>query len=377
MIYFDHNASTPVHPAAIEAFTKASIDYYANPLSLHALGAKSFAFLEQMRELLAHTLGASHDEVVFTSGGTEANNLALFGVCVKRPGDIIVSSIEHPAVVACAEHLAKQGRRVHTLPVDSQGIISLDALDALLCENSALVSIMSANNEIGTLQPITEIGARCARFGVPFHTDAVQAFGKIPLSCKNQNISLLSLSSHKMYGPKGCGALIVRKGTPLAAHILGGMQEQSRRGGTHNVPAIAGMLAAGAFCEGVRESEHIRQKALTERLFSKISATIPNSIRNGHPTLRLGGTLNVSFPGTTTEMLLASLDQENICVSGGAACHSGALEPSAVITALGRKKTETISAIRFSLGISSTEHEVETVANVLCTVVARLREHNR
>jgi cysteine desulfurase len=377
MIYFDHNATTPLHPCAQKAMEEAYSLYYANPLSLHGLGAKCFSFLEKIREELAILAGAHHDDVIFTSGGTEADNLAIFGICQNRNGSLIVSAIEHPAVMACAELFVHKGRTVYKIPVDNNGIVSIDKIKEVLSPQTALVSIMCANNETGTLQPISEIGDLCAALGVPFHTDAVQAFGKTPLSMAQANISLLSLSSHKLYGPKGCGALIAKKSLRLAPQLLGGLQEQSRRGGTHNLPGIAGLVAAATMHSTIMNAEQSRLFDLTETLYQTLNKSLDGIVRNGHENLRLGSTLNVSFPGTTTELLLAALDQEDICVSGGAACHSGSLEPSAVIKALGRKTSEAISAIRFSLGLSSTLSEVHRVIEVLCSVVPRLREFNR
>jgi cysteine desulfurase len=378
MIYFDHNATTPVLPEVRDVMASAMEEFWGNPSSAHSAGRKAFAQLEMARERLASLIGASSKEIFFTSGGTEADNLAALGFMERHPGaGMVISAIEHPAVHDAANSLAEKGHAKQVASVDHHGIIKLDHLKELIDKKVKLVSIIYANNEIGTLQPVTEAGDICAAKGVTFHTDAVQAFGKVPVSVKNNHISMMSISSHKIYGPKGCGALYIRHGTKLNARTFGGSQERHIRTGTENLPAILGFVkAAEIACKSL---EHDRKYLfeMTETLFNEITARIDNVIRNGHAEKRIPGTLNVCFPGAETESLLASLDQEGICVSGGAACSSGSINASRTLLAIGRRKVDAVCAIRFSLGKENTKEEVITVAKALEKAVARIRNVNK
>jgi cysteine desulfurase len=379
MIYFDHNATTPILPEVRDVMTSAMKEFWGNPSSTHSAGRKAFAQLENARERLASIIGASPKEIFFTSGGTEADNLAVLGFMDKHTGaGIVISAIEHPAVYDAAHSLAEKGRSVQFVPVDGQGIIRLDCLKEMIANNNVkLVSIIYANNEIGTLQPIAEAEEICAAKGVIFHTDAVQAFGKVPINVQNGNVSLLSISSHKIYGPKGCGALYIRQGVKLNARTCGGSQERHIRTGTENLPAVLGFVkAAEIACNGL-EHDGTYLFDLTETLYNEITARIGNVLRNGHTEKRIPGTLNVCFPGAETESLLASLDQEGICASGGAACSSGSISASRTLLAIGRRKVDSVCAIRFSLGKENTIAEVATVVKVLENAVSRIRSVNK
>lgn len=375
MIYFDHNATTPVLPQVREVMNEATELYWGNPSSIHSLGRTAFAQLERARERLASLIDASADEIYFTSGGTEADNIALFSYMESNPeAQLLYSAIEHPAVAGPAEALASRGRVCRNIPVDAAGVVRLDQLHDLLSDNAVLISVMAANNEIGTLQPLAEIGSMAAEKGVVFHCDAVQAFGKIPLSVKDFNIDLLALSSHKIFGPKGVGALYVNRKLKLAPQLRGGSQERGLRAGTQNLPAILGFVKAAEIACGEmeRNAEHLFE--LTEYMYSQISSQVPGVIRNGHPQKRLAGTLNLSITGVETQVMVASLDQENICVSGGSACQSGSLDPSSVLLAIGRRYQEAACSIRISLGPSNTREEVDRAVGAIKCIAERVRE---
>ena len=378
LIYLDHNATTPVLPEVRDVMNEAMKDFWGNPSSLHSVGQKAFAKLENARARFAELIGASPKEVFFTSGGTEADNLAVLGFMERFPGrELVISSVEHPAVFDAANYLAGKGYEVKQVSVDEHGIIKMNDLEESLNEKTALVSIIFAHNEIGTIQPIQEIGEILAKKKIAFHSDAVQAFGKIPLDVSKGRLSLLSVSSHKIYGPKGCGALYIRSGLKIAPRTHGGNQERHIRTGTENLPAILGFVKAAEIACGAMENEAKRLYELTEIMYKEICARIENVIRNGHPQNRIPGTLNLCFPGAETESLLASLDQDGICVSGGAACSSGSIGPSRTLLALGRRKTEAVSAIRFSLGRENTKQNILTAVDALVKAVKRIRAVNK
>ena len=377
MIYFDHNATTPIIPEVKEVMLEAMDTFWGNPSSAHMAGQKAFAELEKARERFASLLKVDASEIVFTSGGTEADNIAIIGTMEGTPdSSMIISAIEHPAVKVASQALEKKGIACRVVPVLENGQVNLDELSGAIDESTKLISVMLANNEIGTIQPVREIGEIAAERNVLFHSDAVQAFGKVPLNIEENKYSLLSFSSHKLYGPKGCGALYVKKGTPVSPRTFGGSQERKIRTGTQNIPAILGFVKAAEIAFEKMEEEKNHLVGLTEFLYQEMVNTIDNIVRNGDPEHRLPGTLNVSFPGTTSEIVVPALDREGICVSGGAACASGATEPSTIIMALGRRKIEGISAIRLSLGRSSTREEVIEVVKVLKGVVERIRGIN-
>ncbi len=375
MIYLDHNATTPILPEVQDVVRKAMQEYWGNASSTHAMGRKAFALLEQARERLAALIGASAKEIFFTSGGTEADNLAILGAIERhKSGEVLISSIEHPAVHDAAHSLAPHGFVVREIPVGSDGVIEQAELVKRLTADTRLVSVMYANNEIGTIQPISEIGAVLNERKIVFHSDAVQAFGKVPLDMRKSLVSLMSISSHKIYGPKGCGALFIRQGTTINPRTFGGSQERHLRTGTENLPAILGFVQAAEISHQTMESEAKRLFDLTELMFREITGKIENVLRNGHSDKRIPGTLNLCIPGAETESLLGSLDQEGICASGGAACSSGSISASRTLLAIGRRKADAVCAVRFSLGRENTADEVRTAVDILERVVKRIRK---
>ncbi len=348
--------------------------YWGNPSSSHTIGRKATQELESARDRLASLLKVFPEEINFTSGGTEADNLALIGLVNKDNNtSIVISDIEHPAVSTAAEFLQGKGIQCKRIPVDELGVLCIEKLKEAITENVKLISVMFANNEIGSIQPMNEIGEIAVKNNIPFHSDAVQAFGKVSLSLIENNISLCSISSHKIYGPKGCGALYIKKGIDIIPRTYGGSQEHGLRTGTQNLPAILGFVKAAEIAYEKMETEKEHLFNLTEFLFREICSNIENVIRNGHPEKRIPGTLNLSFPGTTSDMIIQALDKERICVSGGAACHSGVAEPSHVLQAIGRRKQEAIAGVRLSMGRTSSEEEVTIVVRVLKQVVESLR----
>jgi cysteine desulfurase len=376
MIYLDHAATTPLHPEARRAMEPFHGEVYGNPSSLHAAGQAARRALDDARDGVAVALGARSEEVVFTSGGTEANNLALVGGFLaereQRPHLVTVTT-EHHAVLDTCRFLESLGAEVTVLPVDGDGMVDPEDVRRALTPRTGLVSVMHANNEIGTIAPLTEIAAITRQAGVPLHTDAVQSAGVLPAGLETLGVDLLSLSAHKFYGPKGAGALLVRRGARLRPLQQGGGQERGRRAGTENVAAIVGMARALELALVDREAEAARQSALRDRLIERIHEILPDVILNGHPTRRLPNNVNVAFPGIEAETLLLNLDLEGICASAGSACTAGSLEPSHVIRALGRPPSLVSGSIRFSLGRGTTEAEIDTVIDRLGEIVTRLR----
>jgi len=376
MIYLDYNATTPILREIIELEQSVCAEFWGNPSSQHTLGRKSFLVLEKARKRLATILGAQSDEIFFTSGGTEANNLAILGSAMNLPhgSEIIISAIEHPSVYDTALFLqSNKNIIVKIIPVDQYGIIKIDDLPKMINPQTRMISIMLANNETGTIQPISEISNYLKGKDIVFHTDAIQAFGKIPINVNLLNISLLTVSSHKVYGSKGCGAIYIKNGTKLSSMMIGGNQERLYRPGTENVPAIIGFVKAAEIAINCIESESQRLFNLTEYMYSEISKRHRGILRNGHAENRVAGTLNICIYGTKSETILAALDREGICASSGSACSSGSVNPSRTLLAMGRSKEEAISAIRFSLGKFTTINDVKTTIEVLEKVVKRVR----
>jgi len=379
MIYFDNNATTPIHPKVLQVIRKASIEYWANPSSVHKLGRKAFAKLEEARNKIAEFIGAEYYEIFFTSGGTESNNIAILGVMENNKNKkMAISSIEHPSVYDTSVFLRNNTIDVLEIPVDSNGIVKIEELKNILSnlKDIAFVSIMYANNEIGTIQPIREIGELCASYGIIFHTDAVQAFGKIPINVKKDNISLMSISSHKIYGPKGIGAVYIKKGIKIIPRFFGGYQEYQIRPGTQNLPAILGFVKAAeiAFLQMKENAEKLNE--LTDYFYNEIKLRIDNVILNGHPTQRVPGTINLCFPGAEAQSLIALLDQDDILVSAGSACSSGSISASRTLSEIGRRKQDALCSIRFSLGRQNTKKEVLKVISSLQRHVSYLRKIN-
>lgn len=377
--YLDHNATTPLHPEAVRAMRPFLDETFGNPSSIHASGRAARAAVDSARAELASLLGAKPKEIIFTSGGTESCNLAILGAAHARGAagfHIITSRTEHHAVLHPCECLRRDEREITILPVDSAGRMEADAVWNAVRRyrySTALVSIMSANNETGTRQPIREIGAICRPNNVLFHCDAIQSFGKERVHVGEWNVDLLSIAAHKFGGPKGAGLLYVRSGVKIEPQILGGAQENERRAGTENVAAIVGMAAAAKIAASRAEEENRRLFAVTEKLWSELSRTIPDIRRNGHATERIGNTLNVSFDGCDGEALLAGLDLEGIEASSGSACMVGSVRPSHVLHAMGVDPRLNRATVRFSLGSSSKDEDIPEIVTRVKHVVERIR----
>jgi cysteine desulfurase len=376
-LYLDHNATTPLAEPVLAAMTEALRDGFGNASSVHYFGQRAKAALDAARAEVAALIGAEPAEVVFTSGGTEADNLALRGIAdLAEPAGrrhLVVSAIEHEAVLQTTRALHKRGWDVSHVRCGTSGVIEAADVAAAIRDDTALVCVMHANNETGTIQPIAEIAAAARSRGVPVHTDAVQAVGKIPVAVRQLGVDLLALTAHKMQGPKGAGALFVRRGTKLAPLLTGGRQERNRRGGTENVPAIVGFGVAAQLARERMASEGVRLAGLRDRLEGQVLAQVPGAAVNGARDHRVPNTTNVSFDGVEAEALLIALDLEGIAVSTGAACSSGTLEPSHVLRAMGLPAPRVESAIRFSLGARTTDADIDRVLAVLPPIVARLR----
>jgi cysteine desulfurase len=375
--YFDHNATTPPDPAVVEIVARALQEDFGNPSSVHYFGQRAKALLDEARSSVADLIGAEPAEVVFTSGGTESDNLAIRGAAdvLDATGrrHLITSSIEHEAVLNTVKALSRRGWSVTLLPVDASGIVSPAVLDTLVTDQTALVSVMHANNEIGTVQPIRELAAVAHARGALFHTDGVQSVAKIPVDVTSLGVDLLSLSAHKFNGPKGAGALWVKRGTRMVATMTGGKHERNRRGGTENVPGLAGLGVAARLARQKLATDSLRLAALRDRLEHGIVAAVPGTIVNGALTPRVPNTTNISFDGVEAESLLIALDLEGFAVSTGSACSSGTLEPSHVLRAMGLPTHRTQNSIRFSLGAGNNEAQVDALVAKVPSVVDKLR----
>lgn len=375
--YFDHNATTPVDPAVVEVMSRVLQEEFGNPSSVHHFGQKAKGVLDEARSAVAALIGGEPSEVVFTSGGTEADNFALRGSAeaVEPTGrrHLVASSIEHEAVLNTLKALARRGWRTTLLPVDASGIVRPVDLEAALADDTALVSVMHANNEIGTIQPIAELARLAHARGALFHTDAVQSVGKIPVDVRALGVDFLALSAHKFNGPKGAGALWIKRGARVAAILTGGKHERNRRAGTENVPALAGLGMAARVAKSKLAAEAARTAALRDRLESQVLARVPGTVVNGARDPRVPNTTNISFEGIEAESLLIALDLEGIAVSTGSACSSGTLEPSHVLRAMGLPSPRTQNSIRISLGAGNTEDQVERFIETLPRVVGKLR----
>jgi cysteine desulfurase len=378
LIYLDHAATTPLDPQVLEAMLPYLTEQYGNPSSIHRAGRRALDALDEARDTIAAVLGANPKEIIFTGGGTEADNLAIKGVALaqRRAGKgahLITSAIEHDAVLHAFEYLQAFGFEVTILAVDRDGLVRPDDLQAAIRPDTTLVSIMYANNEIGTIQPLAELGAICRARGVLFHTDAIQAAGSLPLLVRDLHVDLLSLTAHKFYGPKGVGALYARRGVPLLAQLSGGGQERRRRAGTENVAGIVGMAHALRLAEERRPSYAAHCAHMRDRLWQGIEQRISGSHLNGHPTKRLPNNLNVSFDEIEGESLLLLLDQQGIAASSGSACSSGSLEASHVLLALGQPHDQAIGALRLTTGRATTTEQIDIVLDQLPPLVEQLR----
>ena len=376
MIYLDHAATTPVKPEVLEAMLPYFTEHYGNPSSVYKIAQRNKKAIDDARAVVAGHLGAQPNEIFFTSGGTEADNWAIKGIAaaLKEKGNhVITTNIEHHAVLHPCQYLEKQGYEVTYLEVNADGLVSAEQVEAAIRPETILITIMYANNEIGTIMPIAEIGAVAKKHGIVFHTDAVQAIGHLPIDVRAQNIDLLSLSGHKFYGPKGTGALYIRRGLQLPPLLHGGGQERNRRAGTENVPGIVGLATALDLAYQDLEAKNAKLKGLRDYLIDGIEARIPYCRLNGHREARLPNNVNVSFEFIEGESLLLLLDMEGIAASSGSACTSGSLDPSHVLLALGLPYEQAHGSIRFTLGEDNTREEMDVVLAKLPPFVEKLR----
>ena len=376
-VYFDYNATTPLAPDVTEAVVRATRDVFGNASSVHHFGQQAKAAMDDARSAVAALLNGDPSEIVFTSGGTESDNFAIRGAAdaLEPTGrrHLIASAVEHEAVLNTLRSLARKGWRTTLLAVDHTGIVSADRLREAITDDTAIVSVMQANNEIGTIQPIAALAAIAHEHGALMHTDAVQSAGKIPVDVRALGVDLLSLSAHKFNGPKGAGVLWIKRGTRMQPIVTGGKHERNRRAGTENVPAIAGLGVAAQLAAGKLAGEGARISALRDRLEAGILRGVAGTAVNGAVDGRVPNTTNISFERVEAESLLIALDLEGIAVSTGSACSSGTLEPSHVLRAMGLPTHRTQSSLRFSLGMFSTQEEVDRVVDVLPKLVDKLR----
>lgn len=375
-IYADNAATTKVAPQVAQAMMPYFTEVYGNPSSIYTEGRTAKLAVDKAREQVATAIGAESGEVYFTGSGSEADNWAIRSVAKayrSKGNHIITTAVEHHAVLHTCQDLEKQGFEVTYLPVDEYGRVTAQAVKDAIKDTTILVTVMFANNEIGTLMPIPEIGEVCRKAGVLFHTDAVQAVGMVPIDVKEMKIDMLSLTGHKFHGPKGCGALYVRKGVKLTSFITGGAQEKNRRAGTENVPGIVGLGTAIELATADIPSKAAYLTKLRDAYIQKVLDTVPYSFLNGHPTDRLPGNANISFSFIEGEGLLLFLDMKGISASSGSACTSGSLDPSHVLLAIGRKHEEAHGSLRISLDTENTMEDIDAIADAVKEIVARLR----
>jgi len=375
MIYLDHNATTPVDPAVAERMTWFLKEHFGNPSSIYPIGRKVKELMNEARERVAGSLGVDRGEIFFTGSGTESDNFAVFGTLEAAPekNEFVTSAIEHPAVIEAAKALERRGVKVTYLPVDKYGAVSLDDLRSALTPKTALVSVMHANNEIGTIQPIAEIVRIAHERDVPVHTDAVQSFGKIDVDARKLGVDFLTVSAHKIYGPKGIGALYIRRGANICPFVRGGRQERGLRAGTENTAGIVGFGEAVRVLEEKGRKERARVEKLAETLKKGVEESIPGARFNGHPENRIKSTLNFAFPGLEAEAILLALATKEIYVSTGSACSEESEEVSHVLQAIGLRPEIARSSIRMSLGRSNTEEDIAGVLRELPEIIERLR----
>ena len=374
-IYLDNNATTQVAPEVLEAMLPYFSDLYGNPSSMHSFGGQVAKTVREAREQAAALIGATPDEIIFTSCGTESDNAAIRAALAAHPDrrHIVTSRVEHPAIKSLCSHLSRQGYRVTELPVDKDGLLDMNQYERSLSPDTAVVSLMWANNESGVLFPVEKAAELAHKRGILFHTDAVQAVGKIPISLKGNVIDMLSISGHKLHAPKGIGILYVRRGTKFSPFLIGGHQEKERRGGTENTPSIIGLGKACELAARNMEAENTRVKQLRDKLERKLLERIPNSRVNGSSSYRLPNTTNMSFEFVEGEGILLLMDEYGICASSGSACTSGSLQPSHVLRAMGVPFTMAHGSIRFSLSIYTTEEEIDFVIDKMPPIIERLR----
>ncbi len=375
-IYLDNNATTQVAAEVLAAMLPYFGNFYGNPSSMHTFGGQVGIKVREAREQIAALLGASPDEIIFTSCGTESDNTAIRSALATHPDrrHIVTSRVEHPAIRSLGAHLAKEGYRVTEVPVDSEGLLNMEIYEKSLTPDTAVASLMWANNETGVIFPVEQAAQMAHDRGILFHTDAVQAVGKIPINLQKSAIDMLSLSGHKLHAPKGIGVFYLRRGTRFSPFMIGGHQERERRGGTENVPSIIGLGKACELAARNMDEENTRVRQLRDKLENELLARIPNSRVNGDRMDRLPNTTNISFEFVEGEGILLMLDRYGICASSGSACTSGSLQPSHVLRAMGVPFTMAHGSIRFSLSIENNEEEIDLVIENLPHIIGRLRE---
>lgn len=376
MIYLDNAATTKTAPEVLEAMLPYYTEYYGNPSSIYSLGTAGKKAVNRARDMIAESIGARLEEIYFTAGGTESDNWALKAAaeaCAGKGRHIITTKIEHHAVLHTCQYLEKQGFQVTYLDVDEYGLVEPGQVEAAIRPDTVLISIMFANNEIGTIEPIGEIGAIAGKHGILFHTDAVQAYGQLPIHVDELHIDMLSASGHKLNGPKGVGFLYIRTGVKIRSLLHGGAQERNRRAGTENVPGIVGLGAAAERAQRILEEKTARELVLRDYLIKRLGEEIPYSRLNGHPVRRLPNNVNVSFRFVEGESILIMLDMKGICASSGSACTSGSLDPSHVLLAVGLTHEEAHGSLRFTLSEENTKEELDLVVEELKQIVERLR----
>jgi cysteine desulfurase len=375
-IYFDYAATTPTHPEVVKTMLPYFGEIYGNPSSIHTYGQEAKGALEEARSKVANLINAGSESIYFCSGGTEADNFALKCIAFAneaKGNHIITSSIEHHAIMETCKYLAKKGFKISYLPVDKFGMVDPADVREAITDKTILISVMHANNEVGTIQPIAEIGKIARKAGIYFHTDAVQTAGHIPIDVKELGVDLLSMSSHKLYGPKGVGAIYIKKGIKIIPFVHGGEQEGRKRAGTENVPGIVGFGKAAELAMEDMKAETERLLPLRDKLISGLLGKIDHSFLNGHPSNRLPNNVNISFEFVEGESMLLNLDFEGICASTGSACSSASLEPSHVLLSMGLNHEQAHGSLRFSLGRLTTEEDIDLVLNVFPPIVYKLR----
>ncbi|MEZ5358703.1 MAG: cysteine desulfurase family protein [Candidatus Zixiibacteriota bacterium] len=377
-VYLDNNSTTPMHPDVIELMAKHMVSTYGNPSSVHKLGQEAKVLMEESREKVANLLGAKSSEIYFTSGGTEADNIAVKGAALRglkqNKNHVITSQIEHHAVLESVHYLEKNGFEATLIGCNHDGVVSIDELKNALRPETAIASVMMANNETGVIQPIKEMASVCHAAGVPFHTDAVQAVGKIPVNVEDLGVDMLSLSGHKIYGPKGIGVIYIKKGTKITPLSHGGSHERRKRAGTENVISIIGLAKAMEIAIGKLEKEQARMRELSEYFITAVQSAIPEVYLNGSRETRIPSTVNLSFKGVEGEAIILSLDIKGIEVSSGSACTSGSLEASHVLKAMNTDVLLAQGSIRFSMGKDTTKEQLEYTVSVLPEIITRLRK---
>ena len=375
-VYLDHAATTPVAPEVLQAMLPFFDRAFGNPSAIYTIGQEAREAVEHAREQVAQLVNADADDVYFTSGGTESDNWAIKGVARAwrdRKNHVITTPIEHHAVLEACSALREQGWEVTFVPVDSTGMVDPDEVRRAITPGTGLITVMHANNEVGTIEPIAEIGAIAREYGIPFHTDAVQTVGRMPVDMQLLGVDMLTISAHKLYGPKGVGALVVRRGTPLRPLLDGGGQERGRRGGTYNVPGIVGLGAAAERAMRCGEEEMKQVRSLRDRLIEGILERVPDAVLTGHPIHRLPNNAHLAFAGVEGESLVLSLDAAGIYCSAGAACSSGDMEPSHVLVAMGIDPHLVEGSVRFTLGKDNTPEQIEYTIEQVVRAVNKLR----